>query len=58
MRTIIVFLLGVAVTWSALFVAYYWDYPVGFFLTSIAFGVYVLAVVSRRIRVRATRRAV
>jgi zinc/manganese transport system permease protein len=45
-------LVGLAVTWSALFVAYYWDYPIGFFLTSIAFTVYVTAVAGRRIGTR------
>lgn len=42
--------LGLFVTWSALFVAYYWEYPIGFFLTSIAFGVYLLAVLATRSR--------
>lgn len=37
-------LLGVAITWLALFLAYFIDYPVGFFLTAIAFVVYLAAV--------------
>jgi zinc/manganese transport system permease protein len=39
--------LGVTITWSALFVAYYEPYPIGFFLTSFAFVVY-LAAIGRR----------
>jgi zinc/manganese transport system permease protein len=35
--------LGVAVTWIALAVAYYSPYPVGFWLTSIAFALFVAA---------------
>jgi zinc/manganese transport system permease protein len=35
--------------WSALFAAYYTDYPVGFWLTTIAFGWYVLLRVGVRV---------
>ncbi|MDQ2722767.1 MAG: metal ABC transporter permease [Actinomycetota bacterium] len=42
-------LLGVAITWLALFLAYFIDYPVGFFLTSIAFVVYLAAVGGRKL---------
>lgn len=38
--------LAVAVTWLALGIAYYSPYPVGFWLTSIAFGVFVTARVA------------
>jgi zinc/manganese transport system permease protein len=50
--------LGIAVTWVALFVAYYSPYPIGFFLTSLAFGVYLLAAIWRRGRPLAARRAI
>ena len=36
--------LGLAVTWSALFAAFYSPYPVGFWLTTVAFAVYLLSV--------------
>jgi zinc/manganese transport system permease protein len=36
-------LLGVSVTWLALACAYYSDYPIGFFVTSLAFAAYLLA---------------
>ncbi len=42
--------LGVSVTWLALFVAYFSAYPLGFFLTTIAFALYVGAVGARRFR--------
>jgi zinc/manganese transport system permease protein len=35
--------------WSALFAAYYTEYPVGFWLTTIAFGWYVLLRVVARV---------
>jgi zinc/manganese transport system permease protein len=41
--------LGLAVTWVSLFVAYYSPYPIGFFLTSIAFAVYLTAGGWRRL---------
>lgn len=41
--------LGVGLTWVSLLVAYYVDYPIGFFLTSSAFVVYVTAVLGRRL---------
>ena len=44
---------GVVVVWSALFVAYFSPYPIGFFVTSIAFAVYLLAVAASRLRRRA-----
>jgi zinc/manganese transport system permease protein len=36
-------LIGLVVTWLSLGVAFYTPYPVGFFVTSIAFGFYLLA---------------
>ncbi len=46
---------GVLVVWSALFVAYFSPYPIGFFVTSIAFAVYLVAVASSRLGRRAAR---
>jgi zinc/manganese transport system permease protein len=40
---------ALVVGWSALFASYYSDYPVGFWLTSIAFGGYVLLRIGRRV---------
>lgn len=45
-------LIGLAVTWTGLVLAYYWAYPTGFFITTLAFGAYVLARVSRSDTVR------
>jgi len=42
--------LGVAVTWVALFIAYFSPYPIGFFLTTLAFLTYLGAVGFRRLR--------
>ncbi len=50
LRSVVVtVLLGVAITWLALFLAYFIDYPVGFFLTAIAFVVYLAAVGGRKL---------
>jgi zinc/manganese transport system permease protein len=43
-------LIGVAVVWTSLFVAYFSPYPIGFFVTSVAFSVYLLAVGTSRLR--------
>ncbi len=44
-------LLAVTVTWTSLFVAYYFaTFPIGFFLTSFAFASYLAATMSRRLR--------
>ena len=40
-------LIGVLITWVGLALAYFYDYPVGFYITSVAFGVYVIARVAR-----------
>jgi zinc/manganese transport system permease protein len=42
--------LGLTVTWASLFVAYYSPYPIGFFLTSIAFATYLVAGGWHRLR--------
>jgi zinc/manganese transport system permease protein len=45
--------LGLGIVWSALFVAYYTDYPLGFYVTSIAFAVFVaVTLVTRAVRAR------
>jgi zinc/manganese transport system permease protein len=52
-------LLALLTVWTALFVAYYSPYPIGFWLTTIAFGLYALtytaAAARRRLGVRARR---
>lgn len=40
-------LLGVLTSWVGLGLAYFYDYPVGFFITSVAFAMYFLARVGR-----------
>jgi zinc/manganese transport system permease protein len=35
--------IGLVTVWVSLFIAYYSRYPVGFWLTSIGFGIYVVA---------------
>jgi len=42
--------IGLAVTWAGLTAAYYSTYPIGFYVTTFAFGVYVLAMASDRMR--------
>lgn len=42
--------LSLAVTWAGLALAYYTYLPVGFFVTSLAFGAYVVARASRHVR--------
>jgi zinc/manganese transport system permease protein len=41
--------IALAVTWSGLAVAYYSPYPIGFWITSIAFGAYVVARAARAV---------
>jgi zinc/manganese transport system permease protein len=48
--------IGLLVTWTGLGIAYYSPYPIGFWITSIAFGLFVVARVAghvprRRLRV-------
>lgn len=40
-------LLGVVITWVGLALAYFYNYPVGFYITSVAFAVYVIARIVR-----------
>lgn len=43
--------IGLGVTWLSLLLAYYFEnLPVGFFVTSIAFAIYLLALFGRRIK--------
>ncbi|MDP9308264.1 MAG: metal ABC transporter permease, partial [Actinomycetota bacterium] len=39
--------LALAVTWLGLALAYFSIYPVGFYVTSLSFGIYVLVRVGR-----------
>jgi zinc/manganese transport system permease protein len=55
LSVILTVVLGVAITWSALFVAYYQPYPIGFFVTSFAFAAYLLATGWQHLRVRVGR---
>ena len=48
-------LIALAVTWLGLSLAYFSIYPIGFFVTSLAFGVYLLARVTRGLRRRRVR---
>jgi zinc/manganese transport system permease protein len=47
--------LALVTVWVALFVAYYSPYPIGFWLTTVAFGGYVLAQAGIRVRGRRVR---
>jgi len=51
--------IALVVTWVGLALAYFYDRPVGFFITTLAFGLYLVAHVGRRIarRVRDLRLA-
>lgn len=42
--------LGLVSIWAALFIAVYSSYPIGFWLTTIAFGMYVLAAIFAAVR--------
>jgi zinc/manganese transport system permease protein len=44
--------IGLAVTWLGLAVAYWFPYPIGFFITSFAFAAYLLARLPARRRAR------
>ena len=50
-------MLGLAVTWIGLGVAYYSPYPIGFWITTLSFGAYVGAAIATRQR-RSSRRLV
>jgi zinc/manganese transport system permease protein len=49
--------LGLATAWIALFVGYYSPYPIGFWLTTIGFGLYALTYAGTRLSERLGRRA-
>jgi zinc/manganese transport system permease protein len=42
--------LALAVTWIGLGIAYFSPYPVGFWVTSVSFGVYVAVRLARHLR--------
>jgi zinc/manganese transport system permease protein len=44
--------ISLAVTWLGLSMAYYSSYPIGFFITSLAFAAYLVAKAARRIQDR------
>jgi len=48
--------IAVAVTWTGLAIAYYSPYPVGFWITSLSFALYVLARAGRALGARRQRR--
>ena len=48
---------SVVTLWLGLGIAYFSIYPVGFFVTTIGFGVYVLAVAGRAVAIRLARGA-
>jgi zinc/manganese transport system permease protein len=50
--------LGVATVWLGLALAYFYEYPVGFYITTVGFALYVLVRTGRAWRARAGRRAV
>ncbi len=43
-------LIGVLITWVGLALAYFYGYPVGFYITTLAFACYVIARVARALR--------
>lgn len=49
--------LALAITWLSLGVAYYSAYPVGFYVSTFGFGVYVLAAAGRSLATYAQRRS-
>jgi zinc/manganese transport system permease protein len=48
--------LALVTVWVALFVAYYSPYPIGFWLTTIGFGLYALTYAGARLRDRSGTR--
>lgn len=48
--------LGVLVTWVGLALAYFYGYPVGFYITTVAFAAYVIVRVAREVADRYTSR--
>jgi zinc/manganese transport system permease protein len=45
-------LIGVLITWVGLALAYFYGYPVGFYITTLAFGGYVVARIARALQER------
>jgi zinc/manganese transport system permease protein len=50
-------LLAVVTVWVGLFIAYYSPYPIGFWLTTVAFGLYALTYAGVAVRARTGTRA-
>jgi zinc/manganese transport system permease protein len=46
--------IGVLTSWLGLALAYFYDYPVGFYVTTVAFAIYVLARIARTLADRPT----
>jgi zinc/manganese transport system permease protein len=46
---VLTMILGIAITWVGLALAYFNDYPVGFYITTVAFGTYVIARIVRAV---------
>jgi zinc/manganese transport system permease protein len=49
--------IGLVVTWLSLVVAFYTPYPAGFYVTTFAFGIYLLASLWSLLSERRTRSA-
>jgi zinc/manganese transport system permease protein len=47
LSVVLAVIIGLAVTWGGLTAAYYSPYPIGFWVTSLAFGLYVVAQIVR-----------
>jgi zinc/manganese transport system permease protein len=41
--------LGIVITWIGLALAYFYNYPVGFYITTVAFSTYVIARIARAV---------
>lgn len=50
-------LVALFATWAGIFIAYYYDYPVSFFITTIVFGAYVLVRILGGVSVRLSTRS-
>jgi zinc/manganese transport system permease protein len=55
MSLVLTVVLGVVITWIGLALAYFFNYPVGFYITSVAFAAYVLARLGRTAAERRAR---
>jgi zinc/manganese transport system permease protein len=53
---LITVVIALCVTWVAIFVAYFSRYPIGFYITSLAFIVYLFANASRRLHTSGLKR--